>query len=151
MQIETERLILIPCDQDTYRAYLESYEMGPHIIAYLQQLEQDFSVYGWGVWLAIEKESNEAIGDLGFKGKPNVEKTVEIGYGIAPTARGHGFATEAVRALLDWAFRSPQVEKVVAECLESNAASIHVLEKVGMKRTHTKDGMIYWERTKRNE
>ena len=119
--------------------------MGPHIEMYLEQLKRDSSVKGWGVWFVIRRENNQVIGDIGFKGKPNDRKTVEIGYGIIPAAQNKGFATEAVQALIDWAFSSGQVEKVIAECLEDNVASIRVLEKVGMKRTSAKDGMLYWE------
>uniref|UniRef100_A0A7U3YF72 GCN5-related N-acetyltransferase n=2 Tax=Anoxybacillaceae TaxID=3120669 RepID=A0A7U3YF72_GEOS0 len=99
-----------------------------NIEMYLEQLKRDSSVKGWGVWFVILRENNQVIGDIGFKGKPNDRKTVEIGYGIIPAAQNKGFATEAVQGLIDWAFSSGQVEKVIAECLEDNVASIRVLE-----------------------
>jgi [ribosomal protein S5]-alanine N-acetyltransferase len=145
LEVNTERLFIVPCTLENYYQFSHQYDMGPHIEMYLEQLKRDSSVKGWGVWFVIRRENNQVIGDIGFKGKPNDRKTVEIGYGIIPAAQNKGFATEAVQALIDWAFSSGQVEKVIAECLEDNVASIRVLEKVGMKRTSAKDGMLYWE------
>lgn len=145
LEIYTERLFIVPCTLENYSKLSNQYNMGPHIEMYLEQLKRDSSVKGWGVWFVILRKNHQVIGDIGFKGKPNEQKTVEIGYGIIPTAQNKGFATEAVQGLIDWAFSSGQVEKVIAECLEDNVASIRVLEKVGMERTFAKDEMLYWE------
>nr|WP_263323296.1 GNAT family N-acetyltransferase [Neobacillus sp. Marseille-Q6967] len=82
---------------------------------------------------------------IGFKGKPDEGKTVEVGYGIIPSAQNKGFATEAVKGLIDWAFSTGEVEKVMAECLEDNVPSIKVLKKLGMHKKSAKNGIIYWE------
>ncbi|MBA2876611.1 GNAT family N-acetyltransferase [Thermaerobacillus caldiproteolyticus] len=145
MEINTERLLIVPCTLENYYKLSNQYDTGPHIEMYLEQLKRDSSVEGWGGWFVILRENNQVIGDIGFKGKPNDQKTVEIGYGIIPTAQNQGFATEAVQGLIDWAFSSGQVEKVIAECLEDNVASIRVLEKVRMERTSAKGEMLYWE------
>lgn len=71
---------------------------------------------------------------------------VEVGYGIIPEMQNKGLATEAVNAIVNWALSSPSVQKVVAECLEDNIPSIKVLDKIGMQKTNTADGMIYWEK-----
>jgi [ribosomal protein S5]-alanine N-acetyltransferase len=145
LEINTERLLIVSCTLENYSKLSNQYKMGPHIEMYLEQLKRDSSVKGWGVWFVILRENHQVIGDIGFKGKPNEQKTVEIGYGIIPAAQNKGFATEAVQGLIDWAFSSGQVEKVIAECLEDNIASIRVLEKIGMERTFAKDEMLYWE------
>ena len=64
---------------------------------FLEKLREDSTQLGWGVWLVINKENNTIIGDIGFKGKPNSENTVEVGYGIIPSAQNKGYATEAVK------------------------------------------------------
>jgi ribosomal-protein-alanine N-acetyltransferase len=110
-------------------AQASSYEIGPHIESHLLELEQDSSLLGWGVWLVINKETNKVIGDIGFKGKPDQENSIEIGYGILPAAQQNGFATEAVREIIKWAFSIEHVHKIIAECLEDNEPSIKVLEK----------------------
>ncbi|WP_332628827.1 GNAT family N-acetyltransferase [Halalkalibacter flavus] len=103
MQLQTERLTLIPCTKvSILLAQASSYEIGPHIESHLLELEQDSSLLGWGVWLVINKETNKVIGDIGFKGKPDQENSIEIGYGILPAAQQNGFATEAVREIIKW-------------------------------------------------
>lgn len=91
------------------------------------------------------QDTNEIIGDIGFKGKPDHLCKVEIGYGIVPSAQRNGYATEAVKGLIEYSFSTGKVEKVVAECLLNNVASIKVLEKVGMTPTGSDDEMIYCE------
>jgi ribosomal-protein-alanine N-acetyltransferase len=145
LKIKTDRLVLIPCTEESYTAFSNEYPMGPHIDMHLDELKNDRESKGWGVWFVIHSDSNRVIGDVGFKGKPTNDKVVEIGYGIRSESQGVGFATEAVTGIKDWAFESNQVVKVVAECAEENTASIRVLEKIGMKRTHFKEGFIYWE------
>lgn len=145
MKIKTDRLLITPCTAEIYNAYSDKYEMGPHIELYLEELKNDIESKGWGVWFVIHSDSNQVIGDVGFKGKPNNQKVVEIGYGISSDYQNNGFATEAVNGIKDWAFASNQVEKIVAECAEGNMASIRVLEKIGMKRVCSKNEFIYWE------
>ncbi|HEU5141229.1 MAG TPA: GNAT family N-acetyltransferase [Bacillales bacterium] len=144
MKIKTDRLLIIPSTAESYETYSDQYQMGPHIEMYLKKLKKDMTLKGWGVWFVIHSESHLVIGDVGFKGKPNDEKVVEIGYGMNPDYQNKGFATEAVNGIKDWALASNQVDKIVAECAEGNAASIRVLEKIGMRRTYSKDGFIYW-------
>jgi len=100
------------------------------------------------VWLVIEKENHTIIGDMGFKGKPDSEGTVEVGYGMAPAARNKGYATEAVKEIIQWAFSTGLVQKVVAECLMDNFPSIKVLEKVKMVKVATKDNLFLWQLVK---
>lgn len=122
----------------------EDYEIHGFIKSYLEKLNGDATLLGWGVWFVREKQSGRIIGDIGFKGKP-VDHKVEIGYGIIPSAQGNGYATEAVNGLIEWAFSTNLVQIVIAECLEDNIASIKVLEKLNMKRTGQEVNMLKWE------
>jgi RimJ/RimL family protein N-acetyltransferase len=74
-----------------------------------------------------------ALDDPTFDGQrePATGDAVEIGYTIFPNQRGHGYATEAVAALLDWAARSSEVRVVLATVARGNDASVRVLERVG--------------------
>ncbi|WP_319003535.1 GNAT family N-acetyltransferase [Bacillus shivajii] len=85
------------------------------------------------------------IGDIGFKGKPNSSNTIEVGYGIIPSVQNKGYATEAVKEIINWAFSFSNVKKVVAECEYDNIASIKVLEKLHMTRTESVNNMLKWE------
>ncbi|MDP5275397.1 GNAT family N-acetyltransferase [Chengkuizengella axinellae] len=146
MQLETQRLNLIACTEDyVSNLSVEEYEMGPHIELHLLELKNSPSNKGWGVWFVINKENDMIIGDVGFKGKSNSENAVEVGYGIIPSAQGKGFATEAVEAIIKWAFSTDEVMKINAECLDDNLASIKVLEKLQMNRIGIEDNMIKWQ------
>ncbi|GAE24961.1 acetyltransferase [Halalkalibacter wakoensis JCM 9140] len=147
MKINTKRLTLIPCTNESLSSIESHYPIGPHIESYVNDLEQNESLLGWGVWFVIAQE-NVVIGDIGFKGKPDSKKSVEIGYGIIEEAQNKGFATEAVQNLIQWAFAFEEVEIVKAECLEDNIASIKVLEKLGMKKVNQQDNMLEWELVK---
>lgn len=63
------------------------------------------------------------LGDLCFKG-PVKDHAVEIGYGISPEYGGNGYMTEAVQAMMQWAFRQKNVIFVEAETDSENKASV---------------------------
>jgi [ribosomal protein S5]-alanine N-acetyltransferase len=142
MEITTKRLKLIPCKEELLT---EDMDVGDHIHYYLHEIEMNPSLIGWGVWLVFRQEDEQFIGDIGFKGNPQ-DGVVEIGYGILKEAQNNGYATEAVEALINWAFSTRMVEKILAECLRDNIPSIRVLEKLSMMKTEEDEQMIYWER-----
>jgi len=112
---------------------------------YAAQVEADPSALGWGVWLMVHRGDGTVIGDLGFKGKPDGGGRVEIGYRVVPAYRRRGYATEATRALVDWALAQEGVARILAECDPDNVGSIRVLEKLGMRRLEGGGGLLRWE------
>ena len=90
---------------------------------------------GWSVWYALLRsgglEAASVVGAGGFFGPPNAEGVVEIGYSIMPAFTGRGYATELVRALVEHAFQSGRVTRVVAHTTRDNIGSVRVLEKAG--------------------
>ena len=62
-----------------------------------------------------------------------VHRCGEIGYVLHPDHQGHGYATEACRALLDYAFDGMDLHRVIARIDERNEASRAVLERLGMR------------------
>jgi len=107
-------------------------------------LLNDPSLTEWGR-IIIHKAENTLIGDIGFKGLPDATGTVEMGYSIVPSHQRQGYASEAAKAMVNWAFAQSGVERVTAECLIGNISSIRVLEKIGMQRTERQDDLILWE------
>jgi ribosomal-protein-alanine N-acetyltransferase len=85
------------------------------------------------------------IGSAGFKDLPDEFGVVEIGYGLIQSYRGQGYATEAARSLIAWACAHPEVQRVTAECLRDNLPSIHVLERLGMRRLGRDGDVLQWE------
>jgi [ribosomal protein S5]-alanine N-acetyltransferase len=102
----------------------------------------------FGCCVIVEKTSGLAVGTIGFFGPPDDAGTVMIGYGLVPAARGHGYATEALRGLVSYAFEHPSVRDMVADPLRDNVASHRVLEKAGFSRTHATEES-YWYRMSR--
>ena len=100
-----------------------------------QALEKRPEQVGWWCWYFVLHNKvtghRVLIGDGGFKGPPDADGTVELGYALLRPYRNRGYATEAVRALLEWAFDSPKVREVCAEARMGNTASIRVLQKAG--------------------
>jgi ribosomal-protein-alanine N-acetyltransferase len=69
------------------------------------------------------------------------DRRAELGYWLARPAWGHGFATEAAQAVVDFGFRELGLARVYAQVLAGNSASLRVLDKLGMmnegkKRQH---------------
>jgi RimJ/RimL family protein N-acetyltransferase len=85
-----------------------------------------------------------AIGGIGFKGQPE-SGCVEIGYGLVHSARGHGYAAEAVMALLTVA-ADHGLAKVVADTTLDNIASQRTLARAGFRLVSTThDGLRFYE------
>ncbi|MBB4824601.1 ribosomal-protein-alanine N-acetyltransferase [Sporosarcina luteola] len=150
MRLHTDRLLLIACNETSVLAAVEAgYEMGPHISTHLTVLKEEPSLLGWGAWLVTCQATGEVIGDIGFKGRPDANGEVEVGYGILPAAQNKGFATESVRAVTQWAFSTAAVNQIIAECNADNFSSIRVLEKLGMEQVGLQDGLLKWRLRKK--
>jgi RimJ/RimL family protein N-acetyltransferase len=92
---------------------------------------------GWSFWYLVDRLSQpeELLGMCGFKGRPDGNGSVEIGYSVLSQYRNQGFATEAASRLVDWAFGHTNVSEVAAETLPHLRQSIRVLEKNGFRFT----------------
>jgi RimJ/RimL family protein N-acetyltransferase len=77
-------------------------------------------------------DEDVVIGDIGFHAPPDDLGEVSIGFGIVPAARRRGYAVEALRAVLEWALRQPEVRSVHADTDLVNLASQRVLAAAGM-------------------
>ncbi len=91
----------------------------------------------WGDRLLITREGGgerRLVGSVVFHGSPSDDGVVEVGYGIDSTSQRMGFATEGVRAQVDWALEQPAVRTVMATTPPWHAASVRVLEKAGFVR-----------------
>ena len=72
------------------------------------------------------------VGDCGWFGPPDDAGEVEIGYGLAPSARGLGLGTASVVALLDWV-EGRGATRVRAEVLPGNEPSLRLLQRLGFE------------------
>lgn len=103
---------------------------------------------GWVQLSVVLRETGELIGDVGLcavEGEPGV---VKVGYTIAPAHQGRGYGTEAMRALVGYAFDVLGAEVIRAYADAENVASQRVAEKVGMRLVErfraVDDGEEWW-------
>jgi RimJ/RimL family protein N-acetyltransferase len=93
------------------------------------------SVPGQGFQIAIElKETNALIGDCYFTINELDNRQAEIGFTLSRAYQGHGFATEAVSYFLNYAFLTFDLHRIIAIADCENAASVALLERLGMRR-----------------
>ena len=141
MRIRTQRLVLSTlstkewaevADGDVPNAAPDYPTEGDLVVARLV-LAGEWPRGEWGPLQVRRVEDDLAIGGVGCKGAPDDSGRVEIGYGLAESARGQGYATEAVLGLID-SLRTRGVLEVLAECDPGNAPSIAVLRRCGFER-----------------
>jgi RimJ/RimL family protein N-acetyltransferase len=97
----------------------------------------------FGYYRITRRADGRAIGGVGFKGQP-AGGCVEIGYGLAPSARGDGYAAEAVGAVLALAAENG-VTKVIADTTLDNIASQRTLVRAGFRLVRSDDELRYYE------
>ncbi|MFJ3640120.1 GNAT family N-acetyltransferase [Streptomyces sp. NPDC090108] len=94
---------------------------------------------GTGVRLAVDRASDGAFIGWCSLSRWNPDfRSASLGYCFGEAAWGHGYATEAARAVLRWAFDTLDLNRVQAEADTRNVASARVLEKLGFAR----EGML---------
>lgn len=81
------------------------------------------------VWLVVRRADGKIIGDLGTHGPPDTDGCVEIGYNLAPSARGKGIGTAAVAALVSRLAAVPGIRGLTAVTSGDNTASRRLLER----------------------
>ena len=147
--LETERLTLRPFVDDDLDA-VHAMRSSPDVVLYLYEepftpeqsrdrLVRMMAVPAWekeGDWLSVavvERASGTTVGDLAFHWVSERDRTAEVGFVFDPRHQGKGFATEAARAVVDWAFGVAGMHRVIGRTEARNAASSRVLEKLGMR------------------
>ena len=156
--LSTERLVLRPVTAGDHAALLAHWTQpdvrrflfdgaAPSAAEVAETIEEssgDFAARGFGVWLielstAADLDStaagldSSAAGLVGTAGlRPLGGSGLEIFYSLAPGAWGHGYATEAARAVLEYGLGPLGLPEVLAEVDEGNAASVAVVKRLGM-------------------
>lgn len=143
--VRTERLVLRPIDPTDLQGIVAGERRSDWAVDFpaagdleLAALLQRTGLPGdadraFGHRLVVERSSAQLVGAAGFFGPPRHGR-VEIGYGIVPSRRRRGYATEAILGLVTYAFARPEVIEIVACTEPENVASARVLEKAGFTR-----------------
>jgi RimJ/RimL family protein N-acetyltransferase len=143
--IETERLILRKPRMDDAAAMFTGWTQDPEVTRYLtwrphQRLEQTETflascISAWNgnsrfPFMITLKETGEVTGMI----DPRIEgHKVGIGYGAARAHWGKGYMTDALRAIINWAFQQPGIYRIYATTDVENVGSRRVMEKSGMQ------------------
>lgn len=90
---------------------------------------------GWGPYAIVRTDDRRAIGGIGFHGAPDAEGNAEIGYDLVPSARGNGYATDALNGLAAWAFAQSGLTTLHASVDADNAPSHGVVTRASFERT----------------
>ena len=131
--LETGSLKIYASSKDIMEQFIEAQTVDELKEAYTEMLNGCLSYPNQWEWYAIwmiELKDGTHIGELCFKGL-SANGIAEIGYGISEEYQNNGYATEAVKAVLNWAFAHPKVTAVEAETDSRNTVSKRVLEKCG--------------------
>ncbi|MDK8190567.1 GNAT family protein [Paenibacillus sp. UMB7766-LJ446] len=102
-------------------------EQAKDMINLLDDLSRDRKAIRFTI---IKKESNEIIGSCGYNALDFDNFKAEIGYDLAKSSWGRGYASEAVSSLVDHAFSSLKLNRVKAKVDPENVSSIKLLEKL---------------------
>jgi RimJ/RimL family protein N-acetyltransferase len=154
--LSTERLVLRPVTADDHAALLAHWTqpavrqflfdgaaLSPAEVAEtIEESTGDFAARGYGIWI-IELGSETGLagaaspaGTASLAGtaglRPLEDAGLEIFYSLAPGAWGHGYATEAAQAVVEYGLGPLGLPEVLAEVDEDNTASVAVVKRLGM-------------------
>ncbi len=148
--LETERLILRTWREADIEPYLainqdpSVFEWGAgvpmtreRVETFIADMNKGFAVDRFSAFAVEEKSSGKLIGFVGISRVPwesHFTPAIEIGWRLASSSWGKGYATEAARAVLKYAFEVLQLDEVVSFTSPLNVRSLRVMEKIGLTR-----------------
>jgi len=153
VRIETERLLLRPMelgDLDELVALHADLEVTRFIrpldrAAAEERLRKDAHEWqqrGHGLLAMLDRQSGAFLGRCGLKHWPQFEET-ELGWALRRSAWGHGYATEAGRACVEWGFSDLGLPLLTAMIAPGNDRSVRVAERLGL--TPLRDDVLLGE------
>ena len=147
--LETDRLILrdlqesdLPAlialnqDPEVMQNFPKLYSQAESLRLY-QGIQDEVKAYGYSLWAVEEKDSQKFIGLVGLHHSDlqicDGKEAVEIGWHLRKEFWNHGYATEAAKACLDFAFQQASVSEVYSFTSLLNHPSQKVMQKLGME------------------
>jgi RimJ/RimL family protein N-acetyltransferase len=149
--LETERLRLRPhrpddfdCSAALWADPIVTRYIGGHALTReevwgrLLRYDGHWAMLGFGYWALEDKRSGAFLGELGFADlqreiEPRLDGMAEIGWVLAPQHHGKGYATEAVRAVIEWGDAHLNTSRMIALIHPENIASRRVAEKFAFR------------------
>jgi ribosomal-protein-alanine N-acetyltransferase len=141
-KLDSERLLLRRICQDDITDITEwenGGDSGREAQLFLDFCFQQYETRGDGPWGILLKETGKLIGNCGYIGIRHF--CGEVNYYVAPKYRGQGFATEALKILLNLGFTELGLLRIQARCARDNLSSERVMQKIGMKFNGTVENL----------
>ncbi|GKU78955.1 GNAT family N-acetyltransferase [Paenibacillus sp. L3-i20] len=142
MYLKSERLTIRKIQSTDWQAVFD-YTSDNTVMEYLpegiftEEMAKDFVNKNSGEnaenFAVILNEENILIGHMVFHSWYG-EIAYEIGWVFHPEYHNKGFATEATRTIVKYAFEVLDIHRIIATCQPQNIASYRIMEKVGMRR-----------------
>ena len=145
--VETDRLVLRLPQADDAQSFLEIHQ-DPEVIKYVMlgaaiggitvawrniaTILGHWQLRGYGQWAVVDKTSQQVIGRVGLW-NPEGWPGIELGWVIHRARWGNGFATEASRAALGWAWRHVDTDNIISMIQPDNNRSLRVAAKIGQR------------------
>ncbi|MDP9845695.1 GNAT family N-acetyltransferase [Streptosporangium lutulentum] len=152
--LTTERLVLRPVTAQD-QTWLLAHWTAPEVRKFLfdgatpspaevteavEDSVRDFAAAGYGLWLVRETGGTDLVGTAGLR--PLEDLGIEVLYSLEPGAWGKGYATEAARAVVEYALGPLGLAEVLAEVDAGNATSVAVVERLGMTPFEVVPGLL---------
>jgi len=114
----------------------EHYFSDDDVRAWINKRKKGYETNGIDYLLAILKNSNDVVGQIGLlRDNINGEEVWGIGYILLKEYCGNGYATEGAKAMVDYAFNTLNVDKIIFDIRPMNQPSIAVAKRIGMVQT----------------
>lgn len=153
----TGRLLIRETTMEDFDALYELYQ-DPAITRFMPGMDEDkeeerrqmelyihnmYAFYGYGLWSIIEKKTGRLIGRAGLEnGHLKGRNVIELGYMLGTPYQGKGFAYEAVRAIISYAFEVVGVKKLYVVISRNNLRSLRLVRKLGFREQESEAGDI---------
>lgn len=148
----TSRLTIRELSENDLDDLKETYAQ-PDVNKYIEDIDNDldieiekqkayikniYSFYGYGLWGVYHKETGKLIGRCGIQNrKIQGKEEIELGYLLSKDYWGSGFASESGKAVINYAFHTLQIQRIVAVIEPENYRSVKVAERIGMSKENT--------------
>ena len=151
MCLQSARLKLVLRTPKEVRAAIEAMDASEQAQLSAEWLARQHASTSPDPWLhgfaIVHLGTGITVGQCGFKGPPDTDGMVEIAYGVRSDQESKGYATEAARALVAYAFSFDQISLVRAHTLPQSNASTRILAKCGFQFigeiTDPEDGLVW--------
>uniref|UniRef100_UPI0032177214 GNAT family N-acetyltransferase n=1 Tax=uncultured Draconibacterium sp. TaxID=1573823 RepID=UPI0032177214 len=148
MKLETKRLILRPVNLDDknelfeYRSDAETNKYQGWIPETIEDVETFISKISkqinvpetWFQFIILEKETQKMVGDLGIHFLGNENQQAEIGCTLNKDFQNKGFATEAVKRVIDYLFNDLHKHRIITSIDPNNVSSVRLVERIGFRK-----------------